>query len=54
MSGAIPLAIELLIELVPLVKTVVAQAKSGIPPTADQEAALDATLDKVDAIIQAS
>lgn len=56
MSAAmIPIAVEALTELIPLVKDMFDQAKaSENPPTAEQEAAMDAALDKADAAIQAA
>lgn len=55
MSAAmIPLAIEALVQLVPLVTAVMAQVKTGTQPTAEQIAELDAALDKADQAIQAA
>ncbi len=55
MSAAmIPLAIEALTQLVPLVTTLLDQAKNGTQPTPEQIAALDAALDKADQAIQSA
>lgn len=55
MSAAVAgLALEALVQLIPLVQTLVAQAKDGSVPTAEQEAAVDAALDKAQAAIDAA
>ena len=54
MSGAIPLVIEALTALIPVVQTLIQQAQSGAVPTADQIAAAEAAIDKANEAIQAS
>lgn len=55
MSAAmIPLAVEALVQLIPLVRTLVDQAQNGTVPTAADIAALNTALDKADDAIQAS
>ena len=49
MSGAIPLALEVLTELIPVVQTFVQQAQSGQVPTQDQIAAAEAAIRESDA-----
>ena len=53
-ASMIPLAIEALTQLVPLVTTLIQQSKSGTQPTAQQIAELDAALDKANEAIQAA
>lgn len=55
MSAAMtPLAVEALIQLVPLATTLIDQVKNGTQPTPEQIAALDAALDKANEAIQNS
>ncbi len=54
MSGAVPLAIEALVELIPVVQALVQTAKSGQTPTADDIAVAEMAIDKANAAIQAA
>lgn len=55
MSAAmIPLAIQALTELIPIVQNLIQQAQSGQVPTEEQIAAAEAAVDQANAAIQAS
>lgn len=50
----VPLVIEALTELIPLVRMLMDQAKNGTVPSADDEAKVNAALDAANAAIQAT
>lgn len=53
-AAVVTLVVEALTQLVPLVISLREQAQNGSPPTPEQEAAIDAALEKAEAAIQAA
>lgn len=53
-EALVPVVITAVTELIPLVRTLLDQAKNGTVPTAEQEAAVNAALDNAESIIAAA